>query len=215
MRLSDLHATNPYKDFPFTDYPNDVYTQWGSEDPGFRVVFDRIKPKLVIEVGSWKGGSVLHMADLADELGLETQFVCVDTWQGSLEFWLDQKDPTRYGALDLMYGYPMVYFQFLANVCHANQQDRIIPFPQASQTAAKWFATRKILADAIYIDGSHEYDDVLSDIGAYWSLVRSGGILFGDDYGVWGGVSEAVQWFRMNKSVKVEIDGRHWRMVKR
>ncbi len=38
--------------------------------------------------------------------------------------------------------------------------------------------------DLIYIDGGHSYEVVKSDIENYWPLLRSGGILCGDDFSV-------------------------------
>ncbi len=210
MNLQDLHAVSPYKDFPYQDYPCDVFVAWGSEDPGFTEVIQRVQPKLIIEVGTWKGGSALHMARLSPDSTL----VCVDTWLGALEFWTDQNDETRYQALDLMYGYPMVYYQFLANVMHAGYQDRIIPFPVPSLIAARWFRLREIQADLVYVDASHDYDDVLADLRAYWPIVRPGGMLFGDDWGVWPGVHNAVRLFSSEVHTPIEASGRHWRMTK-
>jgi predicted O-methyltransferase YrrM len=37
--------------------------------------------------------------------------------------------------------------------------------------------------DLVYIDGSHEAPDVLSDAVLSWPLLKSGGILGFDDYG--------------------------------
>jgi NAD(P)-dependent dehydrogenase (short-subunit alcohol dehydrogenase family) len=43
-----------------------------------------------------------------------------------------------------------------------------------------------IYFDLIYVDGSHDYDDVAADLAAYRPLVRPGGVMFGDDYcGSW------------------------------
>ena len=35
---------------------------WGSTSGVFKKYFDIVNPKLVIEVGSWKGASAIHMA---------------------------------------------------------------------------------------------------------------------------------------------------------
>ena len=37
--------------------------------------------------------------------------------------------------------------------------------------------------DWAYIDGDHTYDAVRLDVSAWWPMVRSGGLLMGDDYG--------------------------------
>jgi predicted O-methyltransferase YrrM len=45
--------------------------------------------------------------------------------------------------------------------------------------------------DIIYIDGDHTYDAVCEDLKAWYSKVRPGGIICGDDFG-WEGVRKAV-----------------------
>ena len=45
--------------------------------------------------------------------------------------------------------------------------------------------------DIIYIDGDHTYDAVLKDLHAWYSKVKKGGILCGDDFN-WPGVDQAV-----------------------
>src|SRR4029434_8614820 len=122
------------------------------------------------------------MAAITRQLDLRTQVVCIDTWLGALEFWTDQTDSERYVSLGLRHGYPTVYYQFLANVCHHGLQDRIIPFPQTSSIAALWFRYYGILADLIYLDASHEEEDVYHDVCHYWELLAGNGVLFGDDY---------------------------------
>jgi hypothetical protein len=47
-------------------------------------------------------------------------------------------------------------------------------------------------AQLIYIDGSHEYEDVRRDIQDYMPILTSGGVMFGDDMG-WKEVREAVE----------------------
>jgi cephalosporin hydroxylase len=62
---------------------------WASDNPCFAELIDELRPSLVIEVGSWKGASLLEMARATTSLGLPTQFICVDTWLGSNpELWL-------------------------------------------------------------------------------------------------------------------------------
>jgi predicted O-methyltransferase YrrM len=38
--------------------------------------------------------------------------------------------------------------------------------------------------DFVYIDASHEYDDLVADIKAWLPKLNKGGIMAGDDYGV-------------------------------
>ena len=55
----------------------------------------------------------------------------------------------------------------------------------------------------VYIDGNHLYEFVKGDLEVYWSKVKSGGYIAGDDYGVRGwwqnGVTKAVDEFRSKR----------------
>jgi hypothetical protein len=206
MRL--LHKANPYDGFDFRLHPFDAHG-WGGQSPAFRELIGQAKPQLIIEVGSWKGASALEMAAATRDLDLPTRIVCVDTWLGALEFWTDQTDPQRYLSLQLRHGYPAVYYQFLANVCHKGFQDRIVPFPQTAVTAALWFRHFGIVADMIYIDASHEEQDVYQDLCNYWDIVAGHGFLFGDDY-KWDGVRLAVDRFAKEEGRKVSFVADKW-----
>ncbi len=203
-----LHATNPYEGFDYAALPFDAHG-WGGDSPAFRELIAAQKPGLIIEVGTWKGASALTMASVVKELGLPAKIVCIDTWLGALEFWTDHSDPQRYGSLRLKHGYPTVYYQFLANVCHHGQQDRIIPFPQTAATGALWFRRSGITADMVYVDASHEEEDVYQDLCNYWEVTAPGGMMFGDDYS-WDGVRLAVQRFAAEERLKVEFSADKW-----
>jgi cephalosporin hydroxylase len=203
-----LHAENPYAGFSFQDYPFDAHG-WGGDSAAFRELITQIRPKKIVEVGTWKGASALTMAAATKELGLETQILCVDTWLGALEFWTNHTDPDRYLSLKLKNGFPTVYYQFLANVCHQGFQDRIVPFPQTAATAALWMRYYGLTAEMIYVDASHEEEDVYQDLCNYWDLVSAGGVLFGDDY-VWDGVRLAVERFAREIAKPVEFAADKW-----
>ena len=206
--LRKIHKRNPYREFDARRFKTDL-SGWGGEDPHFKSLIDEVRPRLVIEVGTWKGASAVFMGAHLKASRIDAPVVCVDTWLGALEFWTDQSDATRYGSLKLKNGYPSVYYQFLANVVHEGLQDVIIPFPQTSAIAARWFKKNRIAADLVYIDASHDEDDVLSDLRSYWDLVADRGILFGDDYN-WPGVRAAVNFFAFENNFKFELNGVHW-----
>ncbi len=199
--LPMIHAVSPYQDFPLGQYAEDL-SGWGSQSVAFDELMARVKPRRIIEVGTWKGGSAIHMALVAKKLGLAPEIVCVDTWLGAVEFWTDQKDPERYLALQCRNGYPTIYYQFVANVIHQKCEDLITPFPQTATIAALWFRRYGIKADLIYIDGSHEEEDVYADLVSYWDLLRPGGILVGDDWG-WDGVRLAATRFAKEQGLAV------------
>jgi cephalosporin hydroxylase len=172
---------SPYNNFPLDLHPEKV-TGWHSQHPVFRELLESIRPKLYIEVGTWLGASAIHAADQLEELGLETPVICIDTWLGAQEFWTDiEKDP-RYQDLQVSFGYPQVYYQFLANIMHRKHDKRILPLPQTSIIASRILAEKGISADLIYVDASHDGGDVYRDLEAYWRLLNPGGAIFGDDF---------------------------------
>ena len=208
-----IHAVDPYAGFDFAAIPVDDQG-WGSKSPAFGKLVERVRPKLIIEVGTWKGGSAIEMAGHLDRLDLaDSSILCVDTWLGALEMWGDQEDADRFGSLNLKHGYPQLYYQFLANVCHHGAQSRIIPFPLPSVTAAQWLSLRGVRADLIYVDGSHEEEDVHADLVDYWDLLSPGGVIFGDDY-CWTGVKMAVDRFTSENRLKLEHLDDKWLLAK-
>ena len=207
-----LHRIDPYEGFDFQAVPFDAHG-WGGQSPAFREIIQEVKPHLIVEVGTWKGASALEMASIVRELGLETEILCIDTWLGALEFWTDQNDPHRYLSLQLRYGYPGVYYQFLANVCHRGFQDMVVPFPQTAATAALWLRHFGITAELVYVDASHEEEDVYQDLCSYWEVVSRYGVLFGDDYG-WDGVRLAVDRFAEEQNSPLTFIADKWLLRK-
>lgn len=187
---------------------------WNSDHPIFEQVLRRHRPALVCEIGTWKGASVLHMHALARALGLDTHFICIDTWLGSNDtFWLE---PDFRPLLRLSRGYPDVFRQFVRNVVARGAQDDISPFPITSTAAARVLAKLGVRFDALYIDGGHEEEEVYHDLALYYELVAEGGAIFGDDYAPsWPGVVRAVDRFCHEKNLSLEAGANKFYFVKR
>jgi len=154
----------------------------------------KLRPRLIIEVGSWKGRSAINMATACKSLGLETEIVCVDTWLGPPGIYTRKNDPF-YASLGHKFGYPQLYYTFLTNVVRARHQDMITPLPLRSALAAEVLREMRVKAPLIYIDAAHDYDSVLCDLRSYWNLLTDDGVLFGDDYVGWPGVTKAANEF--------------------
>lgn len=212
-----IHVESPYAGFSIQE--TDLQG-WGGHPEFFKRLIWMSRPQLIIEVGTWKGKSALAMARIvediaASELGrdrgptdlpeiLQTKILCVDTWLGATEMWQDKNDVKRYLSLNLKNGYPQLYYTFLSNVVAAKMQHRIIPFPQSSTNAARHLAKNGVKAGMIYIDASHEYEDVKQDLESYYPLLERGGILVGDDYcKYWSGVIDAVDEFAAKKNLRL------------
>lgn len=120
-----------------------------------------------VEVGSWKGKSSAYMAVEIANSEKNILFYCVDTWTGSKE-----------------HQSPEYNLEELFNVFSTNMQQLqyfYSPLRMYSCEASKLFKDESI--DFIYIDASHEYEDVKDDINHWLPKLKTGGIIAGDDYG--------------------------------
>lgn len=95
-------------------------------------LFWEIKPKAVIELGSWLGASTRHMAQLLPESGV---VYAVDHWLGSVEH---HKNRIFHKYL------PTLYEQFLSNVIHAGLTHKIFPIRMNTLDAVKIFQDENI-----------------------------------------------------------------------
>ena len=170
--IRSLFDASPYIKFEKAGLKKDLQG-WGSTRGIFKKLIDKVKPSLIIEVGSWKGASAIHMGHYVKQKNIDCKILCIDTWLGSLEMWQakDGKYPKKwYDALIHKNGYPMLYYQFLYNVIASKMTNTIIPFPNTSAIANRWLKWKGIKADLIYIDGSHHFDDTYYDIKCYYEL---------------------------------------------
>ncbi|MEU8033613.1 class I SAM-dependent methyltransferase [Streptomyces sp. NPDC049099] len=202
-----LHDTSPYAGFDGKGMSYDPQG-WGSDHPVFTQEIERLTPGLIVEVGTWKGASALHMGKLVQRLGVDCEIVCVDSFLGSMEHWITQRGKSE---LNLEFGHPQLYYQFLFNVLHDGLEDIITPFACTSTQAAKILAHYSIQCDLAYIDAGHEYPDVLTDIEHYWPLVREGGVMIGDDFSNnWPGVMRAAREFSDTNGLPLSIYDYKW-----
>lgn len=177
---------------------------WNGDSKVFKNLIDNINPKVIIEVGTWKGLSAITMAEHIKHTNKSTKIYCVDTWLGAVEFWSSHKSTPERDLL-LKNGYPNIYYQFLSNVVHRKVEDIIIPFPNTSHIGYLYFKHQNISADMIYIDASHEEFDVYYDIKRYMNILNINGVIFGDDYKHWEGVKKAVDKYAYENDLDVEL----------
>jgi hypothetical protein len=181
---------------------------WGAEHPIFERVLLDVRPRVVIEVGTWKGASVLHMQALAREHGLGTAFICIDTWLGSAEHW-SKPEPREHFRVEG--GFPTLYREFIVNVIASNAVSDIYPVPIPSSAGARLLNKLGVTAEVIYLDAAHEEEEVALDLSLYWALVEPGGVFFGHDYtGRWIGVMRAVDHFCAERELELEVEHQWW-----
>jgi len=131
----------------------------------------------LVEVGSWKGRSAAFMAVEIINSNKNIKFDCVDTWKGSIEH-------TTYDVITE----EKLYDVFLSNI--EPVKHIINPIRMTSIEASKLYEDNSL--DFVFIDASHEYEDVKEDILAWLPKVKIGGILAGHDYNTFEGVNRAV-----------------------
>jgi hypothetical protein len=130
------------------------------------------KPRKMLEIGSYKGESTLMFA----ASGIFDEIHCIDPHSG-------------YEEANELFGedWDNVQSDFFTNT--RMFKDKIVYHQDYSYNLANTFATSEF--DFIYIDGSHEYNDVIRDISDYAS--KTSLIIAGHDYGnAHYGVTQAV-----------------------
>ena len=188
---------------PFASYQaGDVDIQgWsGSVHPWLMETIRELKPALIVEVGVWKGASVLHMADELRHHG--GVILAVDTWLGSFEHWVGDE------RLPLLDGRSALYDVFLRNVAAAGVQDHVVPLPLDSVNAAMVCRMLDLRPDMVHLDAAHDERSVATDLGMWWSLLRDGGVMIIDDYdasgNVWPSVRTVVDAFAAHHGLEIE-----------
>jgi predicted O-methyltransferase YrrM len=126
------------------------------------------KNAVIVEIGSFKGRSTVSFG-----------FGCVGTSRHIYAIDLFEGDNNMYGAGDFLK-------IFNDNVSSCGLSNYVTPMKMHSLEAAKKW-NRPI--DILFIDGSHEYEDVKADFFAFYPFVRPGGIIaLHDIHGMWTGV---------------------------
>ena len=147
-----------------------------------------------VEVGSWMGRSTCYMGEQIKKSSKNIKFYAVDTWEGSEE--ISHKE-----TIEKLKNENLTLFDiFNHHIQMCGVQEQVIPLKTTSVEAAKQFEDNSL--DFVHIDASHDYENVLADIIAWYPKVKPGGFITGDDYVIsWGGVIQAVKEYFTGKSV--------------
>ena len=156
----------------------------------FRDFYDLVAQNLedgdaFVEVGSWKGQSLIYLAHRLEDLGKTPEIHAVDTFEGD-------SDTGRVG----------VWEEFRDNMNAADSKFGIT-HACASVGAAGKFNNASVAG--VFIDAAHDYESVKADIAAWLPKVKPGGIFAGHDIDA-PGVLKAVQ----EAGFEYEVLGRVW-----
>lgn len=185
------HGSDPFVGFPADRYTPDMQG-WGSSHPYLGAGVEALRPAIIVEIGVWKGGSVISMASRLKALGVDGVVIAVDTWLGAWDHWLNRR---WFHDLSFEWGMPQLMRTFMCNVATEELQDYVVPLPLDSNNAAVVLRAHRLKIDMIHIDAGHDKRAVLNDLEIWWPLLRPGGLLIGDDYEAWAGVRAAFDEF--------------------
>lgn len=198
---------NIWNDIYFNKFNLDL-RGWGAEERIFDFLNKDFEKHIFVDVGVWKGQSSINMAKTIQSLNLDGAVISIDTFLGSIEHFDYIQDSGQDNFAKNLFervagGRPNLYEIFLNNILYLDLQDLIIPLPQTSSNAAKMLKLNKINPTFIYIDASHEYDDVKKDINDYFNILEKNGVMVCDDYSLgWAGVKKAVDEFCLDKKIE-------------
>jgi len=130
------------------------------------IVSSLVKPKLIVEVGTWKGHSASIIAAIIKPNGV---LYCVDHWEGD-----------KVSGFDKVAEKEDIFSAFRQNMKELGLWDVIHVMYMSSLDAARVF--KDDCLDMVFIDANHSYKSVLEDIIAWYPKLKIGGILCGHDY---------------------------------
>jgi hypothetical protein len=174
---------------------------WFNEGyPGaYKKIFDYFKsePEHIVEIGVWKGRSSSYLGvELYNHGWTNVKFDLIDHFEGSPE----HKRNPKFNTLNL-------YDIAVENLSPLNGKINYEIFKLSSEESSKKYNDESL--DFVFIDGAHEYNEVLKDINLWYPKVKKGGIICGDDYcSDWNSVIKAVDDFFGNRVVFIE--NKHW-----
>lgn len=161
-----------------------------------------------IEIGTWKGKSASFMAVEILNSEKNIKFDCIDTWEGSEEHLNPSSEFYEPGLVD---NPNWLFEHFMENIKEV--QHKINPIRKPSLEAASLYKDGSI--DFVFIDASHDYENVLNDIQAWFSKVKNKtGVISGHDYS-WGPeVKQAVHDFFDPLKLDIQESEGCWIVIK-
>jgi predicted O-methyltransferase YrrM len=214
--VQHIHGTNPYLDYPNYSKRTPLPSPWTRLTPEIvkhvlQLLPSISSPMLVVEVGSFVGGSATIFGNVLREMNVNATILCIDTWQGTLTQWL-LKQNMKY--IKPQFGQSTLFDLFMINIMQAHLQDMVVPFPVPSAVGGPFLKARKYIIDIVYLDSSHEVMETFKELCTFWEVLRVGGVLLGDDYFSFKGVRHDVDEFVARSRTKLEHIEKQWYIQK-
>ena len=144
-----------------------------------------------VEVGAFHGRSALCMVDAIIRHNKKINFFNVDHFKGSTDL---ESEPSVINETMLE--------EYLKNI--NPWKDYIQTIHLSSEEASKLFYDNEL--DFIFIDGSHEYEDVKNDLACWHNKIKDEGIISGHDWNFTEGVKPAVEEFAHEHKYTINLE---------
>jgi hypothetical protein len=148
----------------------------------------------VIELGSWMG---LSTRWIAERLPLGAKVIAVDHWLGSAEHWAQDSYRPMLASL---------YDTFVASCWQ--HRERIVPVRMSTAEGLRVVRLYDVEVQVVYVDASHEYEDVRRDFSLSLDLFPVASVI-GDDWH-WPQVRRAVESVAREHRLHVHTRGNCW-----
>ena len=129
------------------------------------------KHKVIVEIGSYLGRSTRALADNTPGI-----VYALDDWYGPRDFPLTPEQRKLVAPR---------FCEHMSGVLLTKVRPLVVDHKDAHFVGVR--------PDMVFIDGDHEYENVLVDIEFWKLLLQPGGLLCGHDWDVFPGVNRAVQ----------------------
>ena len=156
------------------------YTQiegWFNYKETFDLLLQNVpKNGIFVECGAWLGQSSSYLADRISAGRPDITLYVVDSWKGSR---------AELTSSHILATKKDIYKIFLQNMGNR----KYIPIERLSVEASSLFDEESL--DVVFIDMSHEYEDVKQDLDVWLPKIKTNGYLAGHDRS-WDGVNRAI-----------------------
>ena len=154
------------------------FSVWMDHAPFGYDIVAALKPKLLVELGTYRGMSYFAFCQSIRENGLDTLCYAVDTWQGDDH--VNLNNPYDPDAFSMVADHNTKYYKDFSYLLKMTFND-----------AVNLFGDETI--DLVHIDGYHTYEAISEDFNNWFPKVRPGGIFLLHDirarietsFGVW------------------------------
>ena len=161
--------------FVYEEVFNDLALPWAGHKYFAYDLIRNVKPKVVVELGTFKGTSLFSFCQAVKDEKLDTKLFAVDTWQGD-EHAGFYGDGVFEGVKSIIGKY---YSSVSVELLRKKFDEALNEFKDAS-------------IDVLHIDGLHTYEAVKHDFETWFPKVKDGGIILfhdisvvKDDFGVY------------------------------